>query len=127
MVLVVLPLSFLFELYFEWRDYFYRTFRVAPKLHDARVRHVQDQVKRWNAAGLRGKKMMCTARATWLTMSTRTATFKNDCNRIECALRDILHVDTEKGFVRTEPLVDMRYMTRTLVPMGFQLAIQVCV
>lgn len=51
---------------------------------------------------------MCTARATWLTMSTRTATFKEDCNKIECFLRDILHVDTEKMIVRTEPLVDMR-------------------
>lgn len=34
-------------------------------------------------------------------------------------------MDVEKGFVRTEPLVDMRYMTRTLVPLGYQLAIQV--
>lgn len=65
-------------------------------------------MKRWNEAGLRGKKTMCTARATWLTMSTRTATFKEDCNRIECFMRDILHVDTEKMIVRTEPLVDMR-------------------
>jgi len=68
MLLVVLPLSFLFEQYFELRDWFFRTFQVAPKLHDARVRHVQEQVKRWNAAGLRGKKTMCTARASWLTM-----------------------------------------------------------
>ncbi len=50
--------------------------QVAPKLHDLRVRKVQEQVRRWNAAGLRGKKTMCTARASWLTMSTRTATFK---------------------------------------------------
>lgn len=48
-----------------------------------------------------------------------------DCSRIECFLRDILLVDTEKCIVRTEPLVDMRCMTRTLVPLGFQLAIQV--
>jgi len=60
-----------------------------------------------------------------LRRSTRTATFKADCSKIECFLRDILHVDTEKGYVRTEPLVDMGYMTHTLVPLGFQLAIQV--
>lgn len=41
MVMVVLPLSFLFEQFFEWRDWFYRTFQVAPKLHDARVKRVQ--------------------------------------------------------------------------------------
>lgn len=75
MVLVVLPLSFLFECYFEARDWFFRTFQVrhcvaegrihlpgptdglipdaeskhisqvAPKLHDLRVRKVQDQVR----------------------------------------------------------------------------------
>lgn len=46
MVLVVLPLSFLFEQYFEWRDWVYRTFQVAPKLHDARVRRVQVRLDR---------------------------------------------------------------------------------
>lgn len=35
-----------------------------------------------------------------------------DCNRIKCYLRDILHVDTEKRIVRTEPLVDMRCVCR---------------
>ena len=105
MMMVVLPLSFLFELWFEGRDWLYRTFHVAPKLHDVRVRHVQEQVKRWNAAGLRDQKTMCTARAAWLTMSTRTAIFKKDCSKIDCGqLRDILHVDKEKLFVRTEPL-----------------------
>jgi hypothetical protein len=41
MVAIVLPLSFLFEQYFEFRDWFYRTFKVAPKLHDVRVKRVQ--------------------------------------------------------------------------------------
>jgi hypothetical protein len=50
--------------------------QVAPLLHDRRVAEVQAQVKAWNAAGLRGKKLMCTARQAFLTMSTRTATFK---------------------------------------------------
>jgi hypothetical protein len=50
---------------------------------------------------------------------------QEDCNRIKVFLRDILEVDSEKMIIRTEPLVDMRYMTRYLVPKGFQLAIQV--
>eukprot|EP00640_Fibrocapsa_japonica_P001930 CAMPEP_0113943062 /NCGR_PEP_ID=MMETSP1339-20121228/18816_1 /TAXON_ID=94617 /ORGANISM="Fibrocapsa japonica" /LENGTH=443 /DNA_ID=CAMNT_0000947817 /DNA_START=468 /DNA_END=1799 /DNA_ORIENTATION=+ /assembly_acc=CAM_ASM_000762 len=58
-------------------------------------------------------------------MSVRTATFKEDCNRIKVDLRDILEVNPDKMTMRTEPLVDMRYMTRHLVPMGYQLAIQV--
>jgi len=124
-VLVVVPLSFIFEMYFEARDWFFRKFQVAPKLHEQRVQKVVKQVKEWNEMGLRGKKRMCTARKAWLTMSPRTASFKSDCFQVECALRDILEVDTKNMIIRTEPLVDMRYMTRHLVPMGYQLAIQV--
>jgi len=124
-VLIVVPLSFLFEQYFELRDWFFRKFQVTPKLHDQRVQKVVDQVQQWNSLGLRGKQRMCTARKAWLTMSPRTASFKSDCFKVECALRDILEVDTKKMIIRTEPLVDMRYMTRYLVPMGYQLAIQV--
>lgn len=100
-------------------------FKAAPLLHDQRVTVVQEQVKRWSESGLRGKKTMCTARKEWLTMSVRTSTFKNDCNRIKCDLRDILSIDTDKKVIRTEPLVNMRYMTAHLVPLGYQLAIQV--
>jgi hypothetical protein len=50
--------------------------QVAPRMHDRRVAEVQAQVQRWHASGLRGKKLMCTARKAFLTMSTRTATFK---------------------------------------------------
>jgi len=41
MLMVVVPLSFCMETYFEARDWFYRKFLVSPKLHDARVRKVQ--------------------------------------------------------------------------------------
>lgn len=78
-VIVVLPLSFMVESFFEWRDWVYRTFQVAPLLHDKRVKEVQEQVRVWAASGLRGKKLMCTARKAFLTMSTRTATFKVSC------------------------------------------------
>lgn len=54
-----------------------------------------------------------------------TALSQEDCNRISVPLRDILSVDKENLIIRSEPLVDMRYMTRHLVPMGLQLAIQV--
>jgi hypothetical protein len=50
---------------------------------------------------------------------------QEDCNRIKVFLRDILSIDEENLVIRTEPLVDMRYMTRYLVPKGYQLAIQV--
>lgn len=122
-LLVVLPLSFLFEAYFTIRNFIFQKLHAAPLLHDARVKDIQAQVRRWKESGT--KKMMCTARRPWLTMSTRTADFKDSCNAIKVELRDILNVDTENMIVRTEPLVDMGYMTRHLLPMGYQLAIQV--
>jgi len=122
---VVLPISFCLEIFFEVRDWMYRNFLVTPELHEERVRKVQEQVHEWNKKELRGKRFMCTARPSWLTMSTRTASFKEDCFQIECNLRDILHIDKERNVVKTEPLVDMRYMTRYLIPKGYQLAVQV--
>ena len=61
----------------------------------------------------------------WLNMSPRTATFKKNCSQIVINLRDILEIDTQRQIVRTEPLVDMGYMTRYLLPKGWALAIQV--
>jgi delta24-sterol reductase len=119
-----LPLSFLFEQYFGIRNWIFRKFMATNKLHDKRVKEVQDHVRRWNEDGR--KALMCTARKPWLNMSTRTATFKDDCNKISVSkLRDILEVDTERMIVRAEPLVDMGYITRHLLPMGYALACQV--
>lgn len=125
MVGIVLPLSFAMELAGELRDWFFRTFQVAPQLHDKRVAEVQRQVKAWNASGQRGKKLMCTDRSPWLSMSVRTASFKADCNRIKCQLCDILELNEEKMTIRSEPMVNMRGMTQFLGPKGYQLAVQI--
>ncbi len=96
-----LPLSFLFDKYFTFRNWIYRSFIASNKLHEKRVAGVQEQVRRWNASGR--EKMMCTARKPWLNMSPRTATFKKNCNQIEINLRDILEIDTRRQIVRAEP------------------------
>jgi delta24-sterol reductase len=118
-----LPLSFLFDKYFTLRNWIYRSFIASNKLHEKHVAVVQEQVRRWNASGK--EKMMCTARKPWLNMSPRTATFKKNCNQIVINLRDILEIDTQRQIVRAEPLVDMGYITRYLLPKGWALAIQV--
>jgi len=58
-------------------------------------------------------------------MSVRTASFKDECNRIKCQLSDILHLDEEKMTLRSEPMVNMGAMTQYLVPKGYQLAVQI--
>ncbi len=114
-----LPASFVIERARILRDLYYERFVSAPEKHDERVRHVQEQVKAWRASG--SKKPMVTARPEWATVSSRTATYKRDCSRIEVNLRDILSLDTEKRTVRVEPLVNMGQLTRFLVPKGWAL------
>eukprot|EP00961_Rhodomonas_salina_P032626 439962-Rhodomonas_salina.2 len=67
--------------------------QVAPQLHDKRVAEVQRQVKAWNASGQRGKKLMCTDRSPWLSVSSvshrcaMSATYPVWCaTRCRCAL-----------------------------------------
>lgn len=137
----VLPLSFVFDQFFVVRNWVVRTLLAQPKLHDERVRKVQERVREWNNNGR--LKPMCTARLEWLTMSTRTASFKEDCSRISVDLHDILEVDEKRQIIRVEPLVDMGQITRHLVsrslscgiipnfllfaqlPMGWTLAVMV--
>lgn len=121
----VLPASLCFEMYLEIRDWVCRNFLFSEDVHDKRVENVQEQVRKWNQSDLRGKRLMCTVRPTWQTMSTRTATYKNNCYGIDCNnLRDILFLDKERNIVKTEPMVNMRYMSRYLLPKGYQLTVQ---
>ncbi|KAJ1971452.1 hypothetical protein H4R35_005248 [Dimargaris xerosporica] len=122
-VFFALPASYVFDTFFILRNWYVRSFLAAPKLHDQRVREVQAQVRRWNENGR--QRPMCTARPGWLTMSTRSSTFKDDCSRISINLHDIIHVDTVNQLVKVEPLVDMGQITAHLVPMGWSLAVMV--
>lgn len=119
----VLPLSFTFEQYSRFRNWYYRTFLSAPHLHDARVLDVQRQVKAWNDAGR--QRPMVTARPPWLAMSVRVESFKDTCEKIKIDLKDILEVDTERMTVRCEPLVSMGQITRHLIPMGYALSVMI--
>jgi Delta24-sterol reductase len=116
---VALPASFAWDKARLARNLYRERFGTAPERHAERVRHVQEQVRAWRASG--GSRPMVTARPEWLTMSTRTSTYKRDCSRIAVNLRDILEIDEERRTVRVEPLVDMGQLTRFLVPRGWAL------
>lgn len=118
-----LPVSFVVDRLDGLRHWYAWSYRSAPELHDQRVRRVQEQVRTWAASG--SKKPMCTARKPWQTMSTRVASYKQDCSRIEIDLRDILEVNPERRTVRLEPLVTMGQITQRLLPLGFALAVMI--
>lgn len=118
---VLLPLSILFDLFWALRDLYIHRLRRSPEAHEARVAAVQDQIRRWRAAGARAP--LCTARPTWLSVSPRIVDYKRADNVIEIDLHDILHVDTKRGTVRVEPLVTIGQLTRRLLPIGWTLAV----
>jgi Delta24-sterol reductase len=122
---VALPISFVMDQYQRLRTVYYVHFVALPLLHEERVKEVQRQVREWNKQGCRGSKLMCTARAPTATVSVRTASFKSKCFPVDCFLTDVLSIDEERMIVRTEPLVNMGYMTQFLLPKGYALAIQV--
>ncbi len=68
---------------------------------------------------------MCTARAPWMTMSTRVATYKEDCTQITIDLHDVLALDESRGTIRVEPLVTMGQITRYLIPLGWAPAVMI--
>lgn len=115
----VLPASFVFDTARTARDLVRERFFASPRQHDVRVRHVQEQVRAYRASG--ETRPMVTARPEWATVSSRTATYKRDCARIEVELRDVLGIDEAAGTVTVEPLVTMGQLSRFLVPRGYAL------
>ncbi|XP_053619182.1 delta(24)-sterol reductase-like isoform X2 [Plodia interpunctella] len=93
-LLALLPMSGLWKLWSVLRNYVVFKMSSAPKLHDKKVKDVQNQVKQW-LAGDRSSHM-CTARPTWQTMSFRQGIYKNTFTNIRVNLVDILEVDTKK-------------------------------
>ncbi|XP_053619179.1 delta(24)-sterol reductase-like isoform X1 [Plodia interpunctella] len=120
-LLALLPMSGLWKLWSVLRNYVVFKMSSAPKLHDKKVKDVQNQVKQW-LAGDRSSHM-CTARPTWQTMSFRQGIYKNTFTNIRVNLVDILEVDTKKMTVRCEPLVSMGQLSRTLQPLGLALPV----
>lgn len=103
------------------RNWIFRNFQSSARLHDVNVQKICDLVKLARNEG----KMMCTARATWKTMSIRNATYKSDCIQIPINLKNILDLDREKKVLRVEPMVTMGDITHYLVPKGYALAVPV--
>jgi len=118
---VLLPLSFVFELLMSVRDFYMRTLQHAPKKHEARVRDIQEQIRRWHENGSKGR--LCTARPPWMSISTRMVKYKRPENSIHIALYDILSLDVERRVVRVEPRVTVGQLTAYLVPRGWTLPV----
>lgn len=117
-----LPASFLFDLVLKSQQFLYRTFLSSPHHHDKRVRDIQTKVQLWNKLPKENRKLLCTSRANWLSLST-TFYPKDQCHKIPVDLFDILQLDEKNLTVRVEPMVTVGDITRYLIPKGYTLAV----
>ncbi|MEZ4922005.1 MAG: FAD-binding oxidoreductase [Crocinitomicaceae bacterium] len=119
--LVLLPMSFWYELYLKTKSKITLLLNSAPKLHDKRVKNVQDQLKAWREDGC--KEQLTTGRSGWFTMSELVPGYKKTNRKIFLNMRDILEINEEKKTVRVEPQVDMGQISKALKKKGWTLAV----
>lgn len=119
-ILFLIPFSIFYDIYMDLRKK-YLIWYYTRNTHADRVKHVQDQVKRWAASG--SKKPMCTARPGWANVSHKHAQFKVDCSQISIELYDVVEINEKKRTVKVEPLATMGQVTAQLIPKGWTLAV----
>lgn len=118
---IVVPLSYIVDTIQAVRNFIFFHFSQRPALHKKRVEGIQRLVAAWDKAGR--TKRLCTARSAAAGMNTRMPDFKAACNKIDVSqLRDVLDIDEAAMTVTAEPLANMGYLSRFLVPR--QLALQ---
>lgn len=121
-LLFCLPASLLFDLVLTARTKIYRTFFSSPKLHDYRVTGIQSRIQKWNKLPKEKRKLLCTSRPNWLSLST-TFFRKDQCHQIPVDLFDILELDEKNLTVRVEPMVTVGEISKYLIPKGYSLAV----
>merc|ERR1719347_2388874 len=104
------------------RNWSYRVFLSSPSKHGERVSAIQSQVRQNYTQPADQRKLMCTARPNWLSLST-TFFNKKECHRVPIPLYDVLELDEERMVVKVEPMVTVGDITRYLVPRGYTLAV----
>jgi len=119
---IVLPLSLLFGFYMNFRRWLIRKFNSAPQKHDERVKAIQKQVQEWNKLPKDGRKMMCTARPNWQSLST-TFFRKDLCHQVPIPMYDILFLREDAMSIIVQPMVTVGEATAYLVPRGYTLAV----
>lgn len=119
--LVLLPMSFWYKLYLNTKSNLTLLLSSAPKLHDKRVKKVQEQLEAWRDDGC--KEQLTTGRSGWFTMSELVPGYKKTNRKIFLNMRDILEINEAKQTIRVEPQVDMGQITKALKRKGWTLAV----
>ncbi|KAK9878571.1 hypothetical protein WA026_022641 [Henosepilachna vigintioctopunctata] len=121
-LLFCLPASFFFNLFLQIRRSVYRYLFSSPENHNERVQTIQLAVEQWNKTPKMKRKLLCTSRPNWLSLST--CFFQKDkCHQVSVDLYDILEMNEKNLTIRVEPMVTVGEITKYLIPKGYTLAV----
>eukprot|EP00250_Pteridium_aquilinum_P007496 c17201_g1_i1 orf=274-2031(+) len=123
-IIVVLPLSFLFDMviYMKQQWSSSKSYRRRQIEHDLNVLKL---IKRLRQRRPNSDGLVCTARKPCVTMGTRNMDYKR-ARRFEVDLStfsNVLDIDPVRMIARVEPLVNMGQITRLTIPMNLSLAV----
>lgn len=121
--LFCLPASFLFTVALQLRAHLRRLVARADQ-HERAVKEIQARVQEWNKLPSRDRRLLCTSRPNWLSLST-TFFEKHLHHRVPIPLYDILELDEQAMTVRVEPMVTIGDITEYLIPKGYSLAVTI--
>lgn len=117
-----LPASIIFDLILKTWQHIHRHLISAHEDHDKRVKEIQRRVAEWNKKPKQSRKLLCTARPNWLSLST-TFFRKDLCEKIPIPLYDVLELNESAQYVKVEPMVTVGDITQFLIPKGYTLAV----
>ncbi|XP_053614278.1 delta(24)-sterol reductase-like [Plodia interpunctella] len=118
-----LPASFVFSSVMRVRACL-RRLSGDKRRHDAKVNEIQAKVHEWNKLPPSERRLLCTSRPNWLSLST-TFFQKHLHHQVALPLYDILQLDEEAMTVRVEPMVTIGDITEFLIPKGYSLAVTI--
>ncbi|CAB3244392.1 unnamed protein product [Arctia plantaginis] len=118
-----LPASFLFTVLMRFKAYV-RWLTSDPQRHDSNVREIQQRVQQWNKLPPEDRRLLCTSRPNWLSLST-TFFQKHLHHQVPIPLYDILELNEAEMIVRVEPMVTIGDITAYLIPRGYSLAVTI--
>lgn len=120
-VFFCLPVSLLFDMYLNVKKNISKDLFLSKK-HEEQVEHIQQQVRGWNELSYSKRKLLCTSRPNWMSLST-TFSRKDKLHQISVDLSDILEMDEVNMTIRVEPMVTFGRISDYLIPKGYALAV----
>ncbi|CAB4056696.1 DHCR24 [Lepeophtheirus salmonis] len=121
LLIILLVLSLIYDVYSYLIYVLELIFCTNLKSHEEKVKDVQRQVRRRIELG--DKRLMCTARPQWKSITQQKMLYKEKCYQIEINMSDIISIDEKRRKVYVEPMVTIGELNDFLLTKGWTVPI----